>query len=33
MGIINVTQDSFSGDGVLGNDIMLFKKFENAKKK
>ena len=32
MGIINVTQDSFSGDGVLGNDIMLFKKFENAKK-
>jgi len=32
MGIINITQDSFSGDGVLGNDIMLFKKFENAKK-
>ena len=33
LGIINITQDSFSGDGVLGNDIMLFKKFEYAKKR
>lgn len=32
LGIINVTQDSFSGDGILGNDIKLFKKFEVAKK-